>query len=614
MRIVDPANWMPQGVPDLEARAWLAVREVDRTVCITAGAGAGKTELLAQKAAYLLQTGLCAAPAKILAISFKKDAAYNLARRVAMRCTEQQARRFASMTFDAFTKSLVDRFGKALPERHRPTRDYTVLPANRDTYEDFLRRHDTALNARQLESLVIRTALPPEREGMAVEVSEALSSYWDYQLGGAQSRLTFPMLNRLALCLLENNPSLVQALRATYPYVFVDEFQDTTLSQYEILTTAFDTEHTRLTTVGDDKQRIMGFVVGAMQDGFDRFTRDFDARRVSLTSNWRSHDALVAVHHVVAQRLEPGSDSVVARGERTVDGATSAIWLSERKGDEATGLASWVAGEVRRGHIAAHEVAILVRLRADLVENEIAPAFERCGLRVRNVARRFGTVELQDLASEDLTRTLLPFMRLGAGARDGAVWSEMFKRMRALAAVAGEDDEHRLSRKIEVIVGEARRLMASAVPSPGTARTLVDMLIELIGEASIRRGTAAYGRKADFERVRDGFTAMVEVYADGCTSWDILPDDIEGRDQVPLMTIHKSKGLEFHTVVFLGFDSRSWRDLRPDVSEELRSFFVALTRAEQRAFFCFCEERGGRISWLETLLGHGLPRVRLQGF
>ena len=611
MRIVAPADWRPQGVPDLEARAWKALREVDTSVCVTAGAGAGKTELLAQKAAYLLQTGLCPAPAKVLAISFKKDAAYNLARRVAIRCTEGQARRFASMTFDAFTKSVVDRFGKALPERYRPTPDYTIAPSGRDLYEDFLRRHRSPLNASQLDLLVTRTALPTDGHGMAADVAGTLSSYWDDQLRGIRSRLTFPMLNRLALCLFETNPDLVQALRATYPYVFVDEFQDTTSAQYEILGTAFDPGHTRLTTVGDDKQRIMGFVVGSMQDGFERFTRDFAARRVSLTSNWRSHEALVAVHHVVAQRLQPGSDSVIARGKRTVDGATSAIWLSERKRDEANGIASWVAGEVGRGNIAAHEVAILVRLRADLVEDDIAPAFERHGLRVRNVARRFGTVELQDLASEDLMRTLLPFIRLGSGARDGAAWAEVVTRMRALAAVVGEDDEHRLSRRIEAIVGEARRLMAGTAPSAGTAKTLVNTLIEFIGVTSIRRGTTTYGRDADFERVRDGCTEMVESYADRCASWHVLPDDIEGRDQVPLMTIHKSKGLEFHTVVFLGFDTRSWRNLRPDMSEELRSFFVALTRAEQRAFFSFCEERGGRISWLEKLLGPGLPQVRL---
>ena len=57
--LVDPESWRPQGVDNLEDRAWEAPRGTERSVCLTAGAAAEKTEFLAQKAAYLLQTGLC---------------------------------------------------------------------------------------------------------------------------------------------------------------------------------------------------------------------------------------------------------------------------------------------------------------------------------------------------------------------------------------------------------------------------------------------------------------------------------------------------------------------------------------------------------------------------
>lgn len=77
------------------------------------------------------------------------------------------------------------------------------------------------------------------------------------------------------------------------------------------------------------------------------------------------------------------------------------------------------------------------------------------------------------------------------------------------------------------------------------------------------------------------------------------------------MRIHKSKGLEFHTMIFFGLDTRSWWSLQPDADEELNSFFVAFTRAEQRAFFTCCHARGGRIGWLEDLLGEAVPRVVL---
>lgn len=72
MTRVSRDDWVPQGVGGLEGRAWEALRETDSSILVTAGAGAGKTEFLAQKASYLLQTGICPAPKRILAISFKR--------------------------------------------------------------------------------------------------------------------------------------------------------------------------------------------------------------------------------------------------------------------------------------------------------------------------------------------------------------------------------------------------------------------------------------------------------------------------------------------------------------------------------------------------------------
>ena len=86
-------DWTPIGVEELEANAIAVVRSTENRSVI-AGPGAGKTELLAQRAAYLLQTGVSPAPQRILAISFKRDAASNLGARVRKRCHRQHAGRF----------------------------------------------------------------------------------------------------------------------------------------------------------------------------------------------------------------------------------------------------------------------------------------------------------------------------------------------------------------------------------------------------------------------------------------------------------------------------------------------------------------------------------------
>ena len=119
-------EWKPQGVKDLEPAGYEVVRSLSHK-SIIAGPGAGKTELLAQRACYLLQTGICPPPKRILAISFKKDAAKNLKDRVIERCQPDYALRFDSLTFDAFSKHLLDRFYKALPNNWRVTEDYEIL-------------------------------------------------------------------------------------------------------------------------------------------------------------------------------------------------------------------------------------------------------------------------------------------------------------------------------------------------------------------------------------------------------------------------------------------------------------------------------------------------------
>lgn len=78
--------WQPADGLTLEPNAKLAAEEQDHCLALTAGPGAGKTEMLAQRADFLLRTGTCRYPKRILAISFKVDASRNLKDRIQRRC------------------------------------------------------------------------------------------------------------------------------------------------------------------------------------------------------------------------------------------------------------------------------------------------------------------------------------------------------------------------------------------------------------------------------------------------------------------------------------------------------------------------------------------------
>jgi superfamily I DNA/RNA helicase len=610
---VRPEDWSPQGVADLEPGAWQALRETYRSVCLTAGAGAGKTEFLAQKAAYLLQTGICPQPKRILAISFKRDAAQTLKARVGKRCPNDQARRFNSLTFDAFTKNLLDRFRAAIPQPFRPPADYEIGFPRRNDLEDFLTRHDRrAIGPQTVEKAIARAPLPFDAEGISPEWRELLSAYWQeqYELP-AGAVLSFAMINRLVDYLLRENPAVRRALQLTYPFVFLDEFQDTTYSQYDLVKTAFHGSDAVFTAVGDDKQRIMGWA-GAMDNAFQEFAADFNAVNLALRFNWRSHADLVAIQQVIAQRIDPNVEDVEARGERAIDGQVAALWRFDTRAQEAQQIATWIANEVGHGRVKAHDCAILVRMRADDVEIELANVFAAEGLTIRNLARIVGEIAIQELLAEELTDIVLPLMRLGTGKRSPDAWNAAQEELQALFAIDPGDEraQERLQRNIEEFSSALRAAMRDNEPTGDSAAEMFRIALEFVGVDRLRQAFPAYRREADLERVRTGFITLLSECAEAVDSWGDALDRFEGIGQVPLMTIHKSKGLEFHTMIFFGLDAQSWWSLSPGREEELNSFFVAITRAMQRAFFAYCRERGQAIAWLEDmLLPAGLERV-----
>jgi superfamily I DNA/RNA helicase len=138
------------------------------------------------------------------------------------------------------------------------------------------------------------------------------------------------------------------------------------------------------------------------------------------------------------------------------------------------------------------------------------------------------------------------------------------------------------------------------------------MVLEFIGIPLLRQTFPAYHRQRDFDRVWDGFLLLLRECAEQAVTWSETLDEFEGLGQIALMTVHKSKGLEFHTMIFYGLDNQTWWSLTPNRIEELNSFFVAFTRAKQRAFFTLCTERGQPVIWIENLLAPaGVRRVAI---
>lgn len=624
MPYVSADTWRPSGIASLELAAADALKH-HGAASVTAGPGAGKTEFLAQRATYLLQTGLCPAPFRILAISFKRDAAENLADRVRKRCPPDQASRFDSMTFDSFTKGLVDRFHNAIPAEWRPTRPYDVVFHKSKEVQHFI------LGA-------LRSA-PPAWEGEIAEVSEntfearevgiaklgargqatsglqfLLQRWWgEHGDRRPRSALTFVLINRLAELLLRTNAQILAALRCTYPFVFVDEFQDTTYAQFDLLETAFLGSGAAITAVGDDKQRIMTWA-GARVDAFEAFRRAFSAPPVALVSNYRSSPDLVRIQQVVARRIDKAAAEVTSKTVKSVAGDAAQIWTFASDDVEAAQVAKWVGGEMASRSLQSRDFGVLVRQQAEAYEPELASAFREAGLGIRNESKSLGRTTLQDLLSEELTRVAIAVARLCVQERAPASWSTAVDAVLQIRAVDPDDDlgcERVIDRELAAFVSSKRAVLGSRAPSEGSGQAFADEILKFLDLRAIARNYPQYNAGDLLAIVAEAFRIHLTACARTAKSWRDCLDEFEGAAHVPLMTVHKSKGLEYDTMIFVGLDDEAWWSYNPRNPEGLATFFVALSRAKQRAVFTFCRGRGrAKVAELyELLRGAGVPEL-----
>ncbi|MBD0022537.1 MULTISPECIES: UvrD-helicase domain-containing protein [Gordonia] len=615
--MIPPEEWKPHGIENLEdaARRTLAAA----SAAVIAGPGAGKTEFLAQRAAFLLETGKCAAPQRILAISFKKDAARNLSERLKERVPEQ-IDRFASMTFDAFTKSLVDRFRNLLPPAWKLTAEYEMSFPKRGDVKEFLDeigrtapgdfRHDIRqLNAGKfLSDILGPVALRAVPQSPTNGCKYAISEWWGkYYLRDGAPVVDFIMLNRLAELIVRSNPQLQRALRATYPYLFIDEFQDTTYAQYTFLKSVFPKASTTVTVVGDGKQRIMGWA-GALPNAFAEFAADYTDTRFELERNYRSRQELVDLQLRFAQRLDAAvrpQVSHVVSGDIGIEPVQA--WDFSTATLEAQTVAAWIVADIENSGRRPSQYALIARQKVAKLQPALVAAFAAVGRSIRNDDASVGKLKLGDILKDDLVELLLGLVRLGA-SRGGQ--PEAWRRVTTtLARIRPEDSARqvgsRLDDELSDFLTSLRRWFAAtplgrtvsqdvAAGNEATAQELADELSRFLrlDEAANRR---VFSDRAEDIDVRfEAFTVRLAWALGKVDTWPEVADAFLEDDAVPLMTIHRSKGLEYHTVFVIGLDGDQWWAHTKDTAESTMTFFVGMSRAAERLFFTSCDRRGGR--------------------
>jgi superfamily I DNA/RNA helicase len=118
--------------------------------------------------------------------------------------------------------------------------------------------------------------------------------------------------------------------------------------------------------------------------------------------------------------------------------------------------------------------------------------------------------------------------------------------------------------------------------------------VEFLTREALISAYPPYGQGGWLTHVENSVAEHLRNSCQDTTSWKAALDAYEGRHAVALMTLHKSKGLEYHTVIFVGLDDDAWWSFNNDTPEAVAGFFVAFTRAKQRVLFTYAAVRGQR--------------------
>ncbi len=616
------ADATPLNRAQLEVASWL-----DGPLLVVAGAGTGKTRVIEERTARLLERGV--PPEQVLLMTFTRKAAGEMLERAAMR--HPQARRVDGGTFHHVAYRIVARNFRALDLARPPTVIDTDDAANavaaviqrlglqRERRRRLPRK--TALQAAFSRATNLRV---PLAEVVArdlpdfVEVLETLRrvrrEWARYKLD--RGYVDYDDVLVMAAKLLAM-PAVRDRVASAWRYVLVDEYQDVNAWQAEIAL-ALAAPHGNLMVVGDPKQSIYAFR-GARYEKIVGFVDEVPgAGLLHLTDNYRSTQAILDVANAVMAQMESRIDrplraAVRPQGERPLlrvledDRAVAdhvADLLQERIGDP--GALGGHAVLVRNAYLS-------VPLQGELLRRKI-PFAVFGGLRFTEAAHVkdvLAALRVLHNGFDELAWLRLLQLLEGVGETTAARAYADFADPDALAATGDAGPLERARRRVDQLTsGRARpalRELLAALERAGAAASVAegyDQLVAWYLPVLARRHPNEPYRQQDLaffrivvERYADLAALLADLALDPETTRQAVntgaADAGEGLRPVTISTIHSAKGLEWDHVLLIGVDDRTlpspWAVRRAardgdesEVEEEKRLLYVAVTRARER--------------------------------
>jgi len=602
-----------------------AVETVDGPVLVLAGPGSGKTRVLTHRVAYLVRE-YGVPPWQIVAVTFTNKAAREMRERL-YHLMGDQFRQLTIGTFHAICARILRREADAagISPRYviydRTDQLSLARRAVRDlNLDDKLFRPQAML--RRISKAKNELITPAEMRPATYRDEVAWRIYERYEtLLAENSALDFDDLLVRAVRLFRQNAEVLAGYRRRYPFVLVDEWQDTNMAQYELVKLLAG-ERANLFVVGDEDQSIYAFR-GADYRNVARFRKDFPhACVILLERNYRSTQTILDVANAVIAR------NIQRQPKRlyTEQGGGCQVTAIEAYDEQEEGdiIISEIQHLVARGQARLGDCAVMYRTNAQ--SRPIEDAFVRRGMPYKLVGatRFYARREIKDVLAYlrlihnpydgvGLSRIInMPPRAIGQKTVGGLVkWAaEMGVPVYAALQVLAEAEEAEESEgKVRAPLGTRakRALLAftALIEELSRARQglnlleLLDLVLERTRYATYvqdgtEEGQARWENILELRSVARDYadlppeTALTTFLEEVALVSDV--DDLDEQVDAPtLLTLHAAKGLEFAVVFIVGLEekllphSRSMDDPE-QMEEERRLCYVGVTRAKERLY------------------------------
>lgn len=616
-----------------------AVTTLQGPLMVLAGAGSGKTRVLTMRIAHLITNGVD--PFNILALTFTNKAAREMKDRIAKVVGDTNARSLWMGTFHSV-------FARIL----RSEGHYLGYPSNFTIYDtqdalNVLRKVMKELNVDQdiYKPKKVLSRISTYKNNLITvkayynnpELLEADERANMKHMGTIYQKYVDACFKNGAMdfddLLLKTNelltrfPEVLAKYQDRFRYILVDEYQDTNHSQY-LIVKALASKFENICVVGDDAQSIYSFR-GANIYNILNFKKDYpDAITVSLEQNYRSTQTIVdAANVVISRNTQQFKKNVFSDNEV---GEKIKVYRALSDADEASFVASniWELHNTEQKKF--NDFAILYRT------NSQTRAFED-SLRKKNIPYRvygglsfYQRKEVKDLVaylrllvnendSEALLRVInyptrgigettqnklivfadaqglalaqvldnIGFYAPQLGFNNGVITklSDFWSMIKAFQVLLKTENAYTVAMEVAKRSGLIKFLKDDQTPE-GISR--VENVQELMNSMQ--------GFIEEQQQLEDGDASLSNFLGNIALTTDQDKKTDGTEDQVSLMTIHLSKGLEFPVVHLVGleenlFPSFMSSSTREELEEERRLFYVALTRAEKQAVFSYAVSR-----------------------